>query len=67
LKDFDDDGEASMSGRYGITMSYFAEVRVQRLTKKVFPSPMIYGIQLGAKDRPLDLGSILSTIFGETL
>ena len=39
LKVFDDDGKASMFGRYDIIMSHFAEVRVQRLIKKDFPSP----------------------------
>jgi len=67
LNVFDNDGEALKSGRYGIIMAYFAEVRLQRLTKNVFPSPMIYGIQLGAKGGPVDLGSILSTIFLEKL
>ncbi len=39
LKVFDDDGEALKSGRYGIIMAFFAEVPVQRLIKKDFPSP----------------------------
>ena len=64
LKVFDDDGKVSMSGRYGIIMYYFAEVGVQRLIKKVFPSPMVYRILLGGTDGPNDTGSILSTIFG---
>jgi hypothetical protein len=63
LKVCDDDGEASMSGRYDIIMSYFAEVRVQRLIKNDFSFRMVYGIQLGAKDGAIDLGSILSTMF----
>jgi len=64
LKVFNDDGEASMSGRYDIIMAYFAEVRVQRLTEKVFPSPRVYRCSLGGTDGPNDTGSILSTIFG---
>jgi hypothetical protein len=50
LKVFDDDEEASMSGSYDIIMAHFAEVRVYRLTQNVFPSPIMYGIQLGATD-----------------
>ena len=42
MKVFDDDGEALKSGRYGIIMAYFAEVPVQRLTKKEFLSREIY-------------------------
>ena len=67
LKVFDDDGEALKSGRCGIIMAYFAEVVVQRLTKKDFSFRMVYRIQLGAKDGPIVFGSILSTIFGITL
>ena len=63
MKVFDNDDEALKSGRYGIIMAYFAEVRVQRLTKKVFPSPIFYRILLGATDGPNDTGLILSTIF----
>ena len=29
MKVFDDDGEALMTGRYGIIMSYFAEVQAK--------------------------------------
>ena len=36
LKVFGADGEALKSWRYGITMAYLAEVRVQHLTKKFF-------------------------------
>jgi len=67
LEVFDDDGKVSMSGRYGVIMYYFAEVGVQRLIKKVFPSPMVYRILLGGTDGPNDTGSILSTIFGKKL
>ena len=61
---FDDDGEALKSGRYGIIMAHFAEVEIQRLAEKVFPSPMVYRFSLGGTDGPNDTGSILSTIFG---
>ena len=56
-----------MSGRYDIIMLHFAEALVQRLTKKDFSFRMVIGIQLGAKDGAIDLGSILSTVFGITL
>ena len=65
LKAFNDNGEASMSGRYDIVMSDFAEIRVQRLTKKDFPSQIVYKCSLGGTDGPNDTGSILSAIFGK--
>ena len=36
-------------------------------TKMAFSFRMVIGIQLGAKDRAIDLGSIPSTFFGITL
>jgi len=66
-KAFGDDGEAPMSGRYDIIMSHIAEARVQRLTKKDLSFRMVIGIRLGARDGAIDIGSILSTIFGITL
>ena len=58
----DDDGEALKSGRYGITMAYFVEVVVQRMTKKDFSFLESIGRSLGGTDGPKDTGSILSTI-----
>ena len=67
MKIFNNDGEAPMSGRYDIIMSYFAEVVVQRLIKNVFPSPVVYRILLGAKDGPKDTGSIFTPFLGEII
>ncbi len=61
----EENGEESMSGTSYVVMLDFAEVRVERLTKKMFSSGMVYRIQLGATDGPNDTGSILSTIFGK--
>jgi len=69
LKVFDIDGEALMSGRYGIIMSYFAEVRVQRLTKKgsFFRDDPSNTARSHRLDGPKKYGIFHSTIFGGTL
>ena len=53
-----------MCWSYDIIMSYFAETRVQRLTEKVFPSPIVYRCSPGATDGPKKYDVFHSTIFG---